>query len=29
VKKLPTWPKTNEVFYGLVESVKGQQFQAI
>jgi glutathione S-transferase len=29
VKKLPSWPKVNEVFYGLVESVKGQQFHAI
>ena len=29
VKKLPSWPKVNEVFYGLVDSVKGQQFHAI
>ncbi len=29
VKKLPSWPKVNEVFYGLVESVKAQPFQAI
>jgi hypothetical protein len=29
VKKLPTWPKVNEVFYGLVDSVKEQQFHAI
>ena len=26
VKKLPSWPKVNEVFYGLVNSVKGQPF---
>jgi len=29
VKKLRSWPKVNEVFYGLVESVKGQQFVTI
>jgi glutathione S-transferase len=29
VKKLPSWPKVNEVFYGLVESVKEQPFHAI
>jgi glutathione S-transferase len=29
VKKLPTWPKVNEVFYGLVDSVKAQPFKAI
>ena len=26
MKKLPNWDKINEVFYGLVQSVKGQQF---
>jgi glutathione S-transferase len=26
MKRLPTWPKVNEVFYGLVDSVKGQKF---
>ena len=26
MKKLPSWDKINEVFYGLVQSVKGQQF---
>jgi hypothetical protein len=29
VKKLPSWPKVNEVFYGLVASVKDQQFHAV
>jgi len=29
VKKLRSWPKVNEVFYGLVESVKGQPFVTI
>jgi len=29
MKKLPSWPKVNEVFNGLVESVKQQQFHAI
>ena len=29
MKKLPNWPKVNEVFYGLVESVKEQPFHAI
>ncbi|MGH6894118.1 MAG: glutathione S-transferase family protein [Dongiaceae bacterium] len=29
VKKLRTWPKVNEVFYGLVDSVKEQKFVAI
>ncbi len=29
VKKLPNWPKVNEAFYALAESMKGQQFQAI
>jgi hypothetical protein len=28
VKKLPRWPKINEAFYGIVDSVKGQQFEA-
>ena len=26
MKKLPSWPKINEVFDGLVQSVKGQKF---
>jgi hypothetical protein len=26
MKKLPNWDKVNEVFNGLVESVKGQPF---
>ena len=26
MKKLPSWPKVNEVFYGLVGSLKGQKF---
>jgi glutathione S-transferase len=26
MKKLPAWPKVNEVFYGLVASVKNQPF---
>jgi len=26
MKRLPSWSKVNEVFYGLVESVKGQSF---
>jgi glutathione S-transferase len=26
MKKLPTWSKVNEAFFGLVEAVKGQQF---
>jgi len=26
MKRLPSWPKVNEVFYGLVDSVKGQGF---
>jgi glutathione S-transferase len=26
MKQLPSWPKVNEVFYGLVDSVKGQSF---
>ena len=26
VKRLPSWPKVNEVLYGLVESVNGQSF---
>ena len=26
MKRLPSWPKVNEVFYGLVNSVKGQSF---
>ena len=26
MKRLPNWSKVNEVFYGLVESVKGQSF---
>ena len=26
MKKLKSWPSVNEVFYGLVESVKGQSF---
>jgi glutathione S-transferase len=29
MKKLPSWPKVNEAFYGLVASVKSQPFQAI
>jgi len=29
MKKLKSWPKVNEVFYGLVESVKGQKFNAL
>ena len=29
VKKLKSWPKVNEVFYGLVESVKEQKFNAL
>ena len=29
MKKLPSWSKVNEVFNGLVESVKQQQFHAI
>jgi hypothetical protein len=29
MKALPTWPKVNEVFYGLVDSIKGQKFQAV
>ena len=29
VKKLPSWDKTNVEFYGLVEAVKTQPFQAI
>jgi glutathione S-transferase len=29
MKKLPTWPKVNEVFYGLAESVKNQPFIAL
>jgi len=29
MKKLKSWPKVNEVFYGLVESVKQQKFNAI
>jgi glutathione S-transferase len=29
VKKLPSWPKVNEVFYGLVDSVKDQQFHPV
>ena len=26
MRKMPNWDKINEVFYGLVQSVKGQQF---
>jgi glutathione S-transferase len=26
MKRLPSWPKVNEVFYGLVDAVKGQKF---
>jgi len=26
MKRLPSWPKVNEAFYGLVEAVKGQKF---
>src|SRR5882672_1191500 len=26
MRKLPSWDKVNEVFYGLVQSVKGQKF---
>jgi len=29
MKKLPNWPKVNEVFYGLVEAVKTKPFHAI
>lgn len=29
VKKLKTWPQVNEAFYGLVEQVKEQPFEAI
>ena len=29
VKKLKTWSKTNEVFYGLKEQLKGQRFEYI
>jgi glutathione S-transferase len=29
VKKQPSWPKVNEVFYGLVDAVKTQPFSAI
>ena len=29
VKKLPSWDKTNVEFYGLVDAVKAQPFQAI
>ena len=29
MKKLPNWPKINEVFYGYVESIKQQPFAAI
>jgi len=29
MKKLKSWPKVNEVFYGLVDSVKDQKFNAI
>jgi hypothetical protein len=26
MKRLPSWPKVNQVFYGLVDAVKGQSF---
>ena len=29
MRKLPTWPKVNEAFYGLVEAVKGQPFVTV
>jgi hypothetical protein len=29
MKKLKSWPKVNEVFYGLCDSVKEQKFVAI
>jgi glutathione S-transferase len=29
MKRLPSWPKVNEAFYGLVEAVKGQPFVTI
>jgi glutathione S-transferase len=29
IKKLPHWPKVNEAFYGLRESLKGKQFAAV
>jgi hypothetical protein len=29
MKKLPSWPKVNEAFYGIVDSVKGQQFEVV
>ena len=29
MKKLPSWPKVNEAFYGLVAAMKNQQFVTI
>jgi glutathione S-transferase len=29
MKKLPSWAKVNETFYGLAEAVKGQKFAAL
>jgi len=29
VKKLPSWPKVNEVFYGLRDQLKGMQFERV
>ena len=29
MKKLPSWPKVNEVFYGFAESLKNQTFNAL
>jgi hypothetical protein len=29
MKKLPNWSKINEAFHGIVDSVKGQQFEAV
>jgi glutathione S-transferase len=29
MKKLPTWPKVNEAFDGLVAAVKAQQFETV
>jgi hypothetical protein len=29
MKKLPNWGKINEVFYGFVESLKGQPLHAV
>ena len=29
MKRLPSWPKVNEVLYGFAEAVKGQPFVRI